>query len=76
MWKKIAIFAAIMVFSSQSYAFVDMDYYTHGSFQETVDAFKRAALFFSLTASPFQSLIFAFFGAGLISAVLVSAYSS
>ncbi|MDE1315488.1 conjugal transfer protein TraG N-terminal domain-containing protein [Vibrio aestuarianus] len=76
MWKKIAIFAAMMVVSNQSYAFVDMDYYTHGSFQETVDAFKRAALFFSLTASPFQSLIFAFFGAGLISAVLVSAYSS
>jgi len=76
MWKKIALFGAMMLFSSQSYAFVDMEYYTHGSFQETVDAFKRAALFFNITTSPFQSLIFAFFGAGLVSAVLVSAYSS
>lgn len=76
MWKKIALLGALMAFSSHSYAFVDMEYYTYGTFQETVDAFKRAALFFNLSTSPLQSLVFAFFGAGLVAAVLVSGYTA
>ena len=46
MHKKIGLFTALLLLSTPAFAFVDVEFYTHGAFRETVDAFKRCAMFF------------------------------